>query len=105
MPHYASPGGFARGGICGHRQGRDNLAGLYALKPFDGPLVAFFSYLTAHLLGHGCRHVVERDVAGIHHDELVAVITFSFERFLGVVHGAQIPCYLLHDLAYESVQA
>ena len=105
MPHYACPGGFARGGICGHGKRGNNLSRLYALQPFDGPLVAFFSYLTAHLLGHSCRHVIQGDVAGIHDDEPVAMVTFSFECGLGVVSRTQVPCYLLHGLAYESVQA
>ena len=90
--------GFSRGIAllveCGGQVGND-FSSLHPLEPLNGAVVAFLSYLAPHLLRHGCAHVIERDVAGIHHNEPVSLFPLGLEHRPGVVLGAQVPRNLL----------
>lgn len=75
-----------------------DLSGLHALQPLDGSLVSLLPGLHAHASGSGCRHVVEGDVGGVHHQLAVSVVALGGECLVAVVSGSQVSRHLLDGL-------
>lgn len=77
-----------------------NFPSLHPFQPLDGPLVAFLAYFHPHLLRCGCSHVVDGNVAGVHHHESIAVGSCRAEYRSCVILRAEIAGYLFDGLRF-----